>query len=781
VTDRPRPSWPWLLAYAPALLLPVALGAGQIGAVAWSLACFFGAEAAFPGARTRHPAGALLAVVGGAALLFLSGSGMRPVAGLLSVPAFLFVGLAQWPRARSALRAAPLLTAVAYGGVVAALFLLGPFPTPDDDFLFGLRASPVPDALDDGAREAAVALVRAAITGEDVDPSAAPEALLTAPEGRVFVTLIRPTTRGRLARGQAREATLAASLVAAARGAIDAATPAKAWQEDARTARIWIDLAGPEEVIAPTWWRQGLAKIVTAAVGRRPRWSLVVYDAEPGLDGFALSNPETGKEGIFLPQDLLIDALVSPRSLRRRYRLDNFEACWKVLGKRAGLPGVAAASMPFRNFRTRSFAQPDPASPRTVELYRGNVLLPDAITEEQLLDGIDRAGRWLLGTVGDDGRFDYEYLPSSDKHGRGYNEVRHAGSVYGLFHMGHLAAREPSLAASSEDYVRAGLTALDRVYRNLGPAPGVDEGEGLITFLEGASSEKTNSGSPALTLLSFLERPRPEETDDPELKARLWRDGDDAIMEGLARTLERMIDDDGKVYRLWTEALVGAGVEEEPLYYPGEVMLALAKYHQRTGDPRWLAASQRIGRRQIPFSRRPWVVPDHWVMQALDVLDAIEPDSTEWRDGAYAMGRRYLGEQYEGAEPDPGAPAREAGLFLPRPPFPDYRGSYRRTQEVPRTTRAASRGEAIGGVVRIAWRRGDPSAHWERSLLDGGRHLMEQMYTPDNSFYFPDPEEGLGAIRMGIIDNHVRIDNNQHGVVGLSNALDALRRARNGS
>ncbi len=95
---------------------------------------------------------------------------------------------------------------------------------------------------------------------------------------------------------------------------------------------------------------------------------------------------------------------------------------------------------------------------------------------------------------------------------------------------------------------------------------------------------------------------------------------------------------------------------------------------------------------------------------------------------------------------------------------------------------------AVGGLeddaadvaVELAWRRGDPSAHWERSLIDGARHLMEQMYTPDNSFYFPDPNEGLGAIRMGIIDNHIRIDNNQHGVVGLHNALDAMRRKQAG-
>ena len=102
-----RPPWRWLPIYGVALLLPFTLGAGQVGAIAWSLACFFGAEAAFPGARTRHIAGVLLATAGALALLFVAGSGMRPVGALLFVPAAIFVGLAQVARLRSWLRAAP--------------------------------------------------------------------------------------------------------------------------------------------------------------------------------------------------------------------------------------------------------------------------------------------------------------------------------------------------------------------------------------------------------------------------------------------------------------------------------------------------------------------------------------------------------------------------------------------------------------------------------------------------------------------------------------------------
>lgn len=763
---------PGYLLYLLALVVPALLGTGLLACTSWALLCAWAMQGGFPASWSRHLAGALMATAGGLCLVFFTAQGLRPLSLVLLSPWMLLIGLRQAAPLRRATHRAPVLWVLLWALLVVGFYRVGPYPTPTDDFLYATRQSPTPDPLDEPAREAAVAVVRAALLGQRLS-SELPPALAEEPPGRVFVTLFRRSRRDRIARGSSAEGSLAERLEEAAEAALAGSRPSKAWRQEAEALRIWIDLAGPEQGIRPAAWRRGIARAVSALTGGRPRWDMVVYDAEPGVDGFALTDPETGKEGVVLPADVMIRGWLGPRSRKARYRLDNFEAIWSRLARRAGTE-AKPASLPFSNFRTYSFAQPDPAEPRTVELFRGNVLLDAALDEATLLDGIDRMGRWLLGTVEPSGRFDYEYFPARDRHGRGYNEVRHAGSVYGLFHMANLARVEPGLDGSNA-YLEAGLLALDRVYRNLGSPPGVDPSEGLVTFLEGEQAEKSNSGSPSLTLLAFLERPAVEDIDDPELKARAWRAGDDAIMAGLAKTLVQMIDEDGKVYALWSEALRGGGVDREPLYYPGEAMLALARYHERTGEARWLDAAKLIGRRQIAHARKPWIVPDHWVMQGLDRLDALDPGTSEWRDGAYAMGRRYLREQFAGVEGDAPEPARGVGITLPDPPFPDYHGAYRRVQEVPRTTRAAARGEALGAVARIAWRRGDPAAHWEQSLLDGGRHLLEQMYTPDNSFYFADPAEGLGALRMGIVDGHCRIDNNQHGVVGLGNALDAIR------
>lgn len=767
---------PWAALYLLGLLPALLMGTGWLGCIAWSAACAAGTQQAVPNGWSRHLAGALLALFGSVTLLFLEGSGLRLLAVLLFVPAGLGLGLARLrPGSVKTMRRAPVLTVVVYALLVVIPYLLGSrlgaFPPINDDFLYALRATDAPEPLTVEEQTAAVSVLRAALMDEDVDPESLPPRLRATTEGRVWVTLFRRSRRARVARGMAGPGVLHEALAEAAGQALRSAPSRSRWVKDKGALTFIVDLGGPEQTIRPRLWRRALQTVVKWSLPERVKWDLLVYDAEPGIDGFIATGPD-GREGVVLPADHLLEGWLTPRSRRRRYRMDNLEALHKRLMRRSGLPkGLPPGEVELVNFRTWSFGAPEPGSDRTVELYRGNVLLGPEVTEELLLDRIELAGKWLLTTVEEDGRFDYEYFPNRDDHGSGYNEVRHAGSVYGLFHMVHLARSEPTLAHSADAYLEAGLLAMDRVYRSLGTPPGKTEADGFVAFLEGKEGEKSNSGASALTLLSFLERPTVDQVDDVALKAKLWREGDDAIMRGLAETLMFMIDDDGKVYRRWTEALEGGGVEREPPYFPGEAMLALVRYYELTGEARWLDGAKAIGRRQIPWARKPWHVPDHWVMQALDILDRIDPEgSDEWREGAYAMGTRYVKEQFGGLGDTlrPG-PAQT-------PPFPDYRGAYRRVQEVPRTTRAASRGEAIGGVARIAWRHGDPSGHWERSLIEGARHLMEQQYVPDNSFFLPNPDEVQGAIRMGIVDMHCRIDNNQHGIVGLGNALDALRR-----
>jgi hypothetical protein len=96
--------------------------------------------------------------------------------------------------------------------------------------------------------------------------------------------------------------------------------------------------------------------------------------------------------------------------------------------------------------------------------------------------------------------------------------------------------------------------------------------------------------------------------------------------------------------------------------------------------------------------------------------------------------------------------------------------------DVPRTTRAGSRGEALGGAMRAADLAGADATPFAWALVEGARHLLEQQFVEENSFFVPRGMDVRGGIRMGLVDNHLRIDNNQHGFIALFRAIEAYDR-----
>ncbi len=474
------------------------------------------------------------------------------------------------------------------------------------------------------------------------------------------------------------------------------------------------------------------------------------YLVEPGVDG--VIHRFSDAEGVVLGSEAVTDGMLTPRVRSRKKKLPKILA---VAARRAGRPGPVwkdPAEGEILRFRTTSFGTTSPGSP-VVDMFRGNVLRPDRMDEASILATIKEGGRWLLNTVEEDGKFDYEYFPNRDEHGKGYNIVRHAGSVYGLFEMYHLAMGEPSLADDRARYIDAAARALGYVHEGLDTPAGAPDDRVCLIYKSGCES-----GTAALTLLTFLARP--DVKDVPEaLRSKVFRDGDDAKMEGLGLVLLDMIDDRGAIFRRYHEAGDGTRVKKEPLYYPGEAMLALMKFYEKTGDERWLDGARAIGKRQqkIYMGKRGW--PDHWVMQALPRLWLVDKDD-DMAEACWEMAMHSIGEQYP---------------FVWNP-FPDYRGAWRRRDDTPRTTRAGSRAEALRGVMHLVWEQGKDASLIEESLIELSRHLAEQQYGPHNSWWAPDPAEVRGAYPMGIVDNHVRIDNNQHALVGIAGALEAVRK-----
>ncbi len=665
----------------------------------------------------------------------------------LHIPAFVdqdgeFAEATGWPTRSAALVDGAGTIIREYGPCTDWDERFGFMPPLTDDVLFWAWDIPEegPEVSED-TKAAATKLVRRALTagGEDdeIPPSLAAlvsdPALAATPEHDVYVSLFRPGETKRL-RGMASEGTLGERVALATGRAMESAHDRDEWEKQASEIRLTVDVLGPAFPIP----------------GRELRsfW----YFLEPGVDGLLVVNDEDA--GVVLPAEAVTQGFLSPRVTKRDEKLPRIlaEGC-----KRASLGGKAWEDVEtdLRRFRTTSFGEVLPGQ-GAVDLYRGNVLIDDQSSEE-ILEVIRLGGRWLLQTVKPDGTFDYEYYPNTDKSSRDYSWVRHAGSVYGLFEMAELAYHEPYLRDDLDDYLDAGAISIGGVVSRVDVVPEAASEDRYCLLDRG----RCESGSAALSLMTYLSRPPKEHIANPEHVAAIYRESDAMIMEGLALTMIDMIDEDGKVFRNYSQAMSLDKVEKEPLYYPGECMLALTRYYMHTEDERWLDAAQAIAANQMGIYRKNrWSNPDHWVMQALDLLFRTTGNE-EYAEVAIQMGTHHASEQFGGPH---------------IAPFPDYRGAYRRTNDVPRTTRAGSRTEAMMGVVRVAWEMGVDGTIFEDAVLQATRHMSEQIFRPDTVFWMANSPRALGALRMGIVDNHCRIDNNQHALVGIAGALEVQRK-----
>ncbi len=734
-------------------------------------------ERLHPGEMTRFPAGWMVALLLQVPSGYLYSHGLLWLLPLVIVPALLFYALHRATRGKLGRwwRRNPPNGSLLYLVAVAALFLgsVGRFGLPpfSDDVLFGLYAAPHSISLTQEEMEAAIQVVDAALVGypraaDDEVPETVRALVEQLPSGladrrgrSVHVTLW--LDRYPLARGEADTGALYERLSRATVRALDEVQASERWVQKADQVRIQVDVAdapveirfraGHRLVMAAARWLPQFKPLKVGAAGLLYQ---LVHEIEPGVDGMQLR--AGSRSATFLPADPVLRGWLTPRVKGRAQKTLRLV---RMLSAQAhGDPNLWSESgtLLFK-FRTFSFGRPVPRQRggRVVRLFRGNVLV-DAVGSREILDGIAAAGEWLLRTVRRDGKFDYEYFPNQDGRSADYNIVRHAGSVYGLLHMYNLALREPELRPRANAYLEAAVRSLSWVHKNLATPRGATDPRLLaLVDVRGTAS----SGAAALTLLSLLERPPARQVSHPVLRRVLARPDDSRSLEGLGLFLLAMTDERGRVFGTYREALRSSSVEKEPLYYPGESMLALAVLHRATGDPRWLAGSRKIADWQVETYQRRRQNPDHWVMQALWELYDITGEERYARAGLQ-MGDHYAREQYP-----PHAP-----------PFPDYLGSYRRLDDTPRTTRACSRSEAMGGVVHTAWKRLTDAVVYEDALLNAARHLLENQWRPENSYYLPRPDRARGAIRMGLVDNHCRIDNNQHAIVGLHRALQVSRK-----
>ena len=474
---------------------------------------------------------------------------------------------------------------------------------------------PGPDlAFATDERQAMADAVRIVFAGGETNAALAvlPEPFSTPMHREVFVGVYKG---GSLATAGAREATLGASLVAAAAGVRKDLVRSGLDPRDADLG-ITIDVLNARGSMPTT--HPELAPLFLAS----------------GVDGVYAERD--GRTTYLLPSAIHLEPL-DPRKVAGMVRN----------GEGVSIPGDATASDTVYRFRTDQTGQRAADAP-ALPLYRTNYLLGE-VTSDDLRTACILGGRALVATQRASGRFDYYYYPAQDRRYSSrrkrdeYNYLRHAGTTYSLFQLYQ--------ATGLDEFADAAENATQWMLRFIRRAP-----DGSFSYPYYAGQSKL--GGAGLALLALVERAEATGKTDQ-----------DKTMDELAAFIASMQREDGSFDSYYEPNPKRKAKVRTSIYYPGEAILALIRLHALRGRPDALAVAVKgadylVDKRWDLLGIQITIPPDAWLMLALSDLYAFHPDAGH-ADYCLAIGDEMLrGQIGDGDTPY----ADYAGGYVPMPP-----------------------------------------------------------------------------------------------------------------
>jgi len=349
----------------------------------------------------------------------------------------------------------------------------------------------------------------------------------------------------------------------------------------------------------------------------------------------------------------------------------------------------------------------------------------DESAVRELADGMSR---WMLNQVQPDGRTVYKYWPSRGTEAEGDNTIRQAMATICL---GRIAAGT------------ADLDARDRADRNLDHLIATyyrEDGEYGLAM----EDEKVKLGGVALMALAILESPN---------RARHA-----AALQRLVATINHLHNADGSFRTFYAPA----DRNDCQNFYPGETLLFWA-HALKAGIPGVTAGAYiRAFRYYRGWFRAdpnpafiPWHTQAHFVMRGLVEEPELDGFIFEMNDWLLSM------QQWDSA------------------PYADLLGRfYDPERQHLGPPHASATGVYLEGLIdafELARLYGDKSraAAYRRAILRGARSLARlQFKTDDDMFYIGQRQRVEGGIRTETYNNEIRVDNVQHGLMGLQRVLE---------
>jgi hypothetical protein len=350
-----------------------------------------------------------------------------------------------------------------------------------------------------------------------------------------------------------------------------------------------------------------------------------------------------------------------------------------------------------------------------------------------VMNAIHEAAMFIARGVDENGLFRYIVDAITDQTIGGYNWPRHAGTTHFLAQASSLSGDRDIRAAC----LRAAARLRDEMMHDCGPNRCIADGN------------EADVGSSALALIAFAEIART----DLDVSYR------PAVGE-LASFLRAQQRPDGELMHLYDRA-AKKPIDVQFLYYTGEAALALSKAHAITSDLHDQEAASRALARLAGsgwsfFGSRYYFSEEHWTCQATADLWERAPDRE-----ALAFCLRW--HEYQ----------RRLQHGVDESPF-DAEGAFSFGPFItPRTTPAASRGEAAGAALAVMKRdpsagNADPAEHAHTvALLDEELRraiafVLRAQLRPGPRHLFAHPEDVKGAMPGSAVDLQLRIDYVQH-------------------
>lgn len=366
---------------------------------------------------------------------------------------------------------------------------------------------------------------------------------------------------------------------------------------------------------------------------------------------------------------------------------------------------------------------------RVHPMFRGNTLVTmDDVTHESVQTLARTMSDWLVRQVHDNGRVTYKYWPSNGNESDANNMIRQFMATVCLGRMA-VFYDDKGIREAQDRNLEYNFS---RFYRER-------NGLGYIEF-----DGKAKLGSAGLAGLALVEHPNP---------ARFTEQRDRLIL--LTRQLQQ---EDGSFHTFF----IPPTRNDNQNFYPGEALLLWGRLIEQSDDPALLDAFMKsftYYRQWHLDNRNPAFVPWHTQAYYLVWQKTKHPDLAafifemndwllsmqEWDDAAYpdTLGRFYDDDRsYYG------------------PPHASSTGVY-----IEGLIDAYALAQAFGDVTR--------AENYRRTILRGIRSLMQLQFADNVDMYYVSQREYVeGGLRTTVYDNEIRVDNIQHGLMGLLKILD---------